>query len=538
VVKKHIPAGLGWAGGGARRLCFRRNGSKKQKAERSTINGKPESQSGRSLIAIGGPILALLAALALPLAAQDFVMNNGSEPQSLDPALTSGVPESRLCYSLFEGLVVNDAKTSLPVPGLSDKWTVSPDHKTYTFHIRPAKWSDGSPITAQDFVNSWLRVLEPKTAAAYAYIIGDNVEGAKAYNAGKGPVQDVKIKALDAQDLQVTFVGPLPYALSMLTHSAFVVTPSQTIAKFAGNWTKPGNFVGSGPFVLKTWRPQDRIVVEKNENYWDAKNVKLKSITYLPIEDQNVAYDKFKAGEIDYLSDDSVPVGKIDEVKLRKDYQHMAGSSVYYFIFNTTKPPFNDVRVRKALSMAVNRQDLVDKVLKAGDVASAGLVPAIQGFVTTKGNGFDLAEAKKLLAAAGFPNGQGFPKVHLHLQHQRPAQAGLRVGAAAVAVHPGHRHGPAQPGVEHLPGHQAEDPRFPDRPGRLGGGLPGSQQLPGHVQVQGGEQRRAVLQQALRRAPGPGRHHARRLRPAIRCWNRPRTSSSPRTRRSSRSSST
>ena len=355
--------------------------------------------------------LALVLSAALSMRAQDFVMNNGSEPQSLDPALTSGVPESRLCYSLFEGLVVNDAKTSLPVPGLSDKWTVSPDHKTYTFHIRPAKWSDGSPITAQDFVNSWLRVLEPKTAAAYAYIIGDNVEGAKAYNAGKGPVQDVKIKALDAQDLQVTFVGPLPYALSMLTHSAFVVTPSQTIAKFAGNWTKPGNFVGSGPFVLKTWRPQDRIVVEKNENYWDAKNVKLKSITYLPIEDQNVAYDKFKAGEIDYLSDDSVPVGKIDEVKLRKDYQHMAGSSVYYFIFNTTKPPFNDVRVRKALSMAVNRQDLVDKVLKAGDVASAGLVPAIQGFVTTKGNGFDLAEAKKLLAAAGFPNGQGFPKV-------------------------------------------------------------------------------------------------------------------------------
>jgi oligopeptide transport system substrate-binding protein len=355
--------------------------------------------------------LALVLSAALSMRAQDFVMNNGSEPQSLDPALTSGVPESRLCYSLFEGLVVNDAKTSLPVPGLSDKWTVSPDHKTYTFHIRPAKWSDGSPITAQDFVSSWLRVLDPKTAAAYAYIIGDNVEGAKAYNAGKGPVQDVKIKALDAQDLQVTFVGPLPYALSMLTHSAFVVTPSQTIAKFAGNWTKPGNFVGSGPFVLKTWRPQDRIVVEKNENYWDAKNVKLKSITYLPIEDQNVAYDKFKAGEIDYLSDDSVPVGKIDEVKLRKDYQHMAGSSVYYFIFNTTKPPFNDVRVRKALSMAVNRQDLVDKVLKAGDVASAGLAPAIQGYVTTKGNGFNLAEAKKLLAAAGFPNGQGFPKV-------------------------------------------------------------------------------------------------------------------------------
>jgi len=357
--------------------------------------------------------LALALTAAMSVHGQDFVMNNGSEPQSLDPALTSGVPESRLAYSLFEGLVVNDAKTSLPVPGLSDKWTISADKKTYTFHIRPAKWSDGNAITAQDFVNSWLRVLDPKTASPYAYLLGDNIEGAKAYNAGKGAATDVKVKAVDAQDLQVTFVGPLPYALSMLTHSSFSATPSAVIAKNGATWVKPEHFVGSGPFILKSWRPQDKIVVTKNENYWDAKNVKLKSITYLPIEDQNVAYDKYKAGEIDYLPDDSVPVGKIDEIKLRKDYQHLAGSSVYYFIFNTTKAPFNDVRVRKALSMAVNRQDLVDKVLKAGDVASAGMVPAIQGYVTAKGNPFNVAEAKKLLAQAGFPNGQGFPKVPL-----------------------------------------------------------------------------------------------------------------------------
>jgi oligopeptide transport system substrate-binding protein len=357
--------------------------------------------------------LALALAATMSVHAQDFVMNNGSEPQSLDPALTSGVPEARLASSLFEGLVVNDAKTSLPVPGLSDKWTISADKKTYTFHIRPAKWSDGNQITAQDFVNSWLRVLDPKTASPYAYLLGDNIQGAKEYNKGKGAAQDVLVKAVDAQDLQVTFVGPLPYALSMLTHSAFSATPAQVIAKNGASWVKPEHFVGSGPFVLKSWRPQDRIVVIKNDNYWDARNVKLKSITYLPIEDQNVAYDKYKAGEIDYLPDDSVPVGKIDEVKLRRDYQHMAGSSVYYFIYNTTKAPFNDVRVRKALSMAVNRQDLVDKVLKAGDVASAGMVPAIQGYATAKGNSYNPAEAKKLLAQAGFPDGHGFPKVPL-----------------------------------------------------------------------------------------------------------------------------
>jgi oligopeptide transport system substrate-binding protein len=360
---------------------------------------------------IAGLALALTAALSA--FAQDFIMSNGTEPQSLDPALTSGVPEGRICASLFEGLVVNDPRTSLPVPALSDTWTLSPDKRTYTFHIRPARWSDGSPITAQDFVNAWMRVLDPRTAAPYAYLIGDSVEGAGAYNKGKGRAEDVRIRALDAQHLQVTFVGPLPYALSMLTHSAFVVTPSQAVARFGSEWVKPAHFVGSGPFVLKTWRPEDRIVVVKNPQYWDARNIQVSSITYLPLEDANVAYDKYKAGEIDYLPDDSIPVARIDEIRLRKDFQHLAGSSVYYFIFNVTRAPFNDVRVRKALSMAVNRQDLVDKVLKAGDVATAGLVPAFQGYRTARGNGLNLAEARKLLAQAGFPGGRGFPRVPL-----------------------------------------------------------------------------------------------------------------------------
>jgi oligopeptide transport system substrate-binding protein len=356
-------------------------------------------------------LLALIAVMGI--AAQDLIFNNGSEPQSLDPALTSGVPEARLCYALFEGLLVNDPKTSKGIPGIAESWTVSKDQKTYTFKLRKANWSDGQPITAQDFVDSWLRVLDPKTAAPYAYIIGDSVEGASAFNAGKGAAADVKIKAVNASTFVVTFVGPLPYALDMLTHNAFVVTPSHAIAKFGADWVKPANFVGSGPFVLKEWKPQDRIVVAKNDKYWDAKNVKLKSVTYFAIEDSNVAYDKFKAGEIDWLPDDLIPPAKIDEIKLRKDYAHVAGSSVYYFIFNVTKKPFDDVKVRKALSEAVNRQELVDQVLKAGDVASAGLVPAMGGFLTAKGNVYNVEDAKKLLAAAGFPGGKDFPKVTL-----------------------------------------------------------------------------------------------------------------------------
>jgi oligopeptide transport system substrate-binding protein len=346
-------------------------------------------------------------------AGADMIFNNGAEPQSLDPALTSGVPEARLCYSLFEGLTVNDPQTSKAVPGIAESWKVSADQKTYTFKLRNAKFSDGKKITAQDFVDSWLRVLDPKTAAAYAYIIGDSVEGAGAYNSGKGPKEGVKIKAVNDGTLEVTFVGPLPYALDMLTHNAFVVTPSHAIAKFGADWVKPANFVGSGPFVLKDWKPQDKIVVVKNDKYWDAKNVKLKSLTYLAIEDQSVAYDKFKAGEIDWLADDSVPPAKIDEIKLRPDYHMTAGSSVYYYIYNVTKKPFDNVKVRKAFAMAVDRKAIVEDVLKAGDVASAGFVPAMGGFNTTKGNEFNLDEAKKLLAEACYPNGKGFPKTTL-----------------------------------------------------------------------------------------------------------------------------
>ena len=357
-------------------------------------------------------LLAWLAAGSL--AAQDFICNNVSEPQSLDPALNTGVPEARISFALFEGLTVNNPKTAMPVPGLAERWTVSQDLKTYTFTLRRTTWSDGTPLTAQDVVDAWLRVLDPATASPYAYLLGDHIEGADAFCKGKGPASAVKIRALDPLTFQVTFVGPLPYALAMLAHNAYMVTPTFAVKKFGpGAWTKPAQFIGNGPYLLKEWKPQDRIVVVRNPRYWDAGNIRLSSITFLAIEDQNVIYDKFKAGEVDYLPDDSIATPKIDEIRLRKDYHQTSGSSVYYYIFNLTRKPFDDVRVRKALSMAVNRRELVAKVLKAGDVASAGLVPAMGGFTTTRGNGYDLDQARKLLAQAGYPGGKGFPRFTL-----------------------------------------------------------------------------------------------------------------------------
>jgi oligopeptide transport system substrate-binding protein len=351
-------------------------------------------------------LLALFAVFAA--GAQDFIMNNDAEPQSLDPALIQGVPEHRIYMALFEGLTIFDPKDNTAKPGVAESWKISKDLKTYTFKLRKAQWSDGQEITAQDFVDSWLRNLDPVTASNYAYLVADAVEGAKAFNTGKGPREGVKIRAVDAKTFEVTFVGPLPYALDMLTHYAFAVVPMHAVKKFGADWIKPGNFIGNGPFTLKDWKPQDRLVMVKNPKYWDAKNVKLNSITMFPIEDMDVAYDKYKAGELDWIP--SVPPAKIDEIKLRKDYQKIAGTTVYYFIFNVTKKPFDDVRVRKALSMAVNRKEITDQVLRAGDIPNAGFVPAMGGYVTGKGNDYNPEEAKKLLAAAGFPGGKGFPK--------------------------------------------------------------------------------------------------------------------------------
>ena len=370
-------------------------------------------------MAIPTIILTVLGLLASPLAlgalgAQDFIYNNGTEPLSLDPALITGVPESRISYALFEGLTVPDAETGMPVPGLASSWTVSKDLKTYTFTLRQTTWSDGTPLTAQDVVDAWLRVLDPATGSPYAYLLGDHIEGADAYLKGTGPAAGVRIRALDPRTFQVTFVGPLPYALAMLSHTAFVVTPTFAVRRFGrGAWTKPAHFIGNGPFVLKAWRPQDRVVAVKNPRYWDAANIRLHSITFLAIEDQNAAYEKYKAGEIDYATDDSIPTARIDEVRLRRDFHRVPGSTVYYYIFNVTRRPFTDARVRKALAMALDRRQLTDKVLKSGDVPTAGLVPAMGGFATTRGNGFDPGRAQALLAQAGYPGGRGFPRFTL-----------------------------------------------------------------------------------------------------------------------------
>jgi len=340
-----------------------------------------------------------------------LIIDNGAEPQSIDPSLIQGVPEANINMALFEGLLRYDPKTGLGMPGLAESWTISADKTVYTFKLRQSVWSDGVPVTAQTFVDSWIRAIDPATASEYAYMMTGVVKGADAFNTGKGPKTDVGLKAIDDSTLQVTLVGPVPYFLNTLTHQIFNPLPMHVINKFGKDWIKVENFVSNGPFVLKSWKPQESLVAVKNPKYWDAKDIFIDTVTYLPIEDTVTGFQKYKNGEIDWVNSQGFPTTNIDEVKLRKDYHRSPQVATYYYIFNVTKKPLDDVRVRKALAMALDTDELVAKVTKSGEIAATSIVPAMPGYTPAKGNAFDAAAAQKLLAAAGYPGGKGFPKL-------------------------------------------------------------------------------------------------------------------------------
>lgn len=338
-----------------------------------------------------------------------FIIHNGAEPESLDPALISGVPEHRIYMSLFEGLTTYDPKTAEPIPALAKSWDVSEDGLTYTFHLRDAKWSDGTPITANTFVDSWLRFLNPETAAKYAWMMTMIVAGADDYNSGKKGPEAVKIKAVDEKTFQVTLTGPAPYFIGMAAHYAFSIQPLHVIKEHGSKWTNVENIVTNGPFKLSEWSPQDKLVVVPNEMYWDKENVSLKKVIYLPIEDNNTAMNMFVNNELDWCT--NLPSDRQDEGKAMDAYQNNPVMIVYYYVFNTQRKPFNDPRVRKALSMAISRKDVVEKITRKGDIPTTSMVPPMGSYKPAEGNAEDIEAAKKLLAEAGYPDGKGLDTI-------------------------------------------------------------------------------------------------------------------------------
>jgi oligopeptide transport system substrate-binding protein len=384
------------------------------------------SRSGASRLAVA---LALVAAVwAASAGAQEQVLriSNMVEPESLDPGIVTGVPEHRIISNLFEGLATNDPKDLSPQPGMARSWSLSKDGLVYTFTLRDAAWTDGRKVTAHDFVYAWERVLNPKSGAKYAQQLY-YLKNGEEYN--KGKVTDfaqVGVKAVDDRTLQVTLRCPTPYFLDLTTFYTLYPVPRWAIEAHGKDWVKPGKIVSNGPFRLASWVPQRELVLEKNPTHWDAASVKLARAVFIPIDDVNTAYKQFQAGDSDWLP--TVPPAQLDAAKQRPEYYVSPYLGTYYFRFNVNKPPFTDARVRKALSMAVDREALTKFVTRAGEVPTTTMVPAgMRGYEGVRGLPYDPAAAKKLLAEAGFPDGKGFPKVELvyntHELHRVVTQA-------------------------------------------------------------------------------------------------------------------
>jgi oligopeptide transport system substrate-binding protein len=350
--------------------------------------------------------------------AQIINIGNGAEPKDLDPHIVTGVPEHHILQNLFEPLVSKDPKTLQPVPGVAESWTLDKSGKVYTFKLRKnAVWSNGDPVTAEDFVYSWQRLLKPETASEYAYQAYYLVNG-EEYN--KGTVKDpnqVGVKAIDKNTLQVTLKNPTPFFLGLLYHHSLYPVHKGTVEKHKAQWTRKENIVTNGAFVLDAWQINKVVTLKKNEKYWDAAKVTLTQANFLPVEKQDTEEKMFRSGELHTTNE--VPLEKITFWKNKKDgvYQESPYLGIYHYWINTTRKPFDDKRVRKALNLALDREKIVNLVTRGGQLpATAFTPPGTGGYTPTprlpKGSE-RLEEAKKLLAEAGFPGGKGLPAIDL-----------------------------------------------------------------------------------------------------------------------------
>ncbi len=343
-------------------------------------------------------------------AKQELVKGNGAELQSLDPHKIEGVPESNVNRDLLEGLVISDTKGH-PIPGVAESWD-NKDGKVWIFHLRKdAKWSNGEPVTAQDFVYSWQRLSDPKTASPYAsYLQYGHLENIDDIIAGKKSPDTLGVKAVDAHTLEVTLSEPVPYFFKLLIHPSMSPVYKPAVDKFGEKWTQPANWVGNGAFKLSEWVVNERIVLVRNTDYWDNKDTKLDKVTFLPISSEVTDVNRYRSGGSD-MTYNNMPIELFQ--KLKKDIPGEVHVDpylcTYYYEINNQKPPFNDPRVRAALKLGIDRDIIVTKVKGQGDLPAYSYTPPYtEGIKLTPPEWFGWTqekrneEAKKLLAEAGY----------------------------------------------------------------------------------------------------------------------------------------
>ncbi len=407
-------------------------------------------RQGLSLALLGGLLFLVLRAIgAARIERADVVFNNSTEISTLDPATVTGVPEGRILRAIFEGLTIKDPLTLEARPGMAERWEVSADGLVYTFHLRPdALWTNGDPVTAHDFVYSWKRFLDPRTAAEYAYQLW-YVVGAEAFSTQVGPdgaplngFDTVGIRALDTLTLEVRLAAPTPFFLQLTAFYPLYPVNRRNIEEAQAafpdtwqyEWLRPERLVTNGPFVIKERRVNDRIRLVKNTRYWAADEVALNTIDALAIESYLTGLNLYLSGEVDWIN--LVPASLVPRLLPREDFDPTPYFGSYFYRVNTTKPHLADKRVRRALALAIDRRAITEKIVKSGQRPWYSFVPyGMEGYTaqsfarasSAQGNAdgdagdgpaqlaADQAEAVRLFAEAGYgPGARPFPTIELH----------------------------------------------------------------------------------------------------------------------------
>ena len=335
---------------------------------------------------------------------------NGAEPETLDIHKSTGVPEAVILRDLFEGLVTEAADGSL-IAGAAESWEQSSDGKTWTFTLRDnGRWSDGSQVLATDFVNAFQRALSPKTASEYAFILWP-IKNAEAISKGKvKDIQKLGVKALGKLSFEIQLENTTPFLAGLLSHSMAYPIHSGSFKKHGKKWTRPKNLVSNGAYQLADWQPQQRVTLSKNPHYRNQENVAFDTVYFYPTENKAAELKRFRAGELDVTDD--VPSDQIKWVKknIPESFRNTPYIGTYYLAMNVGKAPFKDnVKLRKALSLAIDRKILTEKVTKAGELPGLGWVPPGVNDYTSQmipelalANKERVALAKKLYAEAGY----------------------------------------------------------------------------------------------------------------------------------------
>jgi oligopeptide transport system substrate-binding protein len=370
------------------------------------------SAGGAALLAACGESPASRQAAASAAAGRpgEVVLQRGNaaEPMSLDPHHAQGTWENNIIGDLLVGLTA-EAADGEPIPGAAEAWEQSTDGKTWTFRLRDHFWSDGKPVTAEDFVFAWRRILDPKTASSYAYYLYLVKNGA-AVNKGDMPLSLLGVSARDARTLVVELENPAPYLLQYMTHYTTFPVPRHVVEEKGDAWARAGSYVGNGAYVLTEWSPNDHVTLEKNARFYDAENVKIDRTIFYPTTDYEAALKRLRAGELDIQ--DRLPSQQIDWLKANMpEILHLDSIlATEYLTCNQTRKPLDDVRIREALSLAVDRETITGKITRVGEVPAYAIVPiGIANYPEGVALGFKalgfperLKRAQELMRAAGY----------------------------------------------------------------------------------------------------------------------------------------